>query len=284
MASTTTTTSTASNSPRSHTINPTTLPISLLPDPLAKRYSYCHGPLVLSFYLIRFRSLVADPVATMGSNLPYVALLQLLFCVLSLVPAGASPGGEKGERNTKGGLKRKIPGAAKNGKEQASSFDLSNKLVPSFLAIILSLLLPPIPLTIIAILMGAPVTTHLPHTALLATHLSLLITVPLFYTHGVSSSAWYEISCLYLPFDPAGAWGGSIGALIGAWLGAIPIPLDWDREWQKWPVTVLMGAVGGWCVGKMVLGVWIFRGRRLEMDEVGEEEWHLVEDVKPKMQ
>jgi len=25
---------------------------------------------------------------------------------------------------------------------------------------------------------------------------------------------------------------GAIGTLVGAWLGAAPIPLDWDREWQ----------------------------------------------------
>ena len=24
----------------------------------------------------------------------------------------------------------------------------------------------------------------------------------------------------------------AIGTVIGAWLGAVPIPLDWDREWQ----------------------------------------------------
>ena len=141
------------------------------------------------------------------------------------------------------------------------------------------------PLTVIAVLMGAPATTHIPHTALLAVHLSILTTVPLFYAHGVSSSAWYEVSSLYLPFDAAGAWGGSMGALIGAWLGAIPIPLDWDREWQKWPITVLMGAVGGWTLGKSLVGVMFLRGRRLEMDEVGEEEWQVAEDTaKPRVQ
>lgn len=126
--------------------------------------------------------------------------------------------------------------------------------------------------------MGAPATTHLPHTLLLAVHLSILTTLPLFYTHGVSSSAWYEITCLYLPFDGAGAWGGSIGAIVGAWLGAVPIPLDWDREWQKWPVTVLMGAVGGWALGKAVLGVLFWRDRRWEMDESDETEWQYIED------
>ena len=29
-----------------------------------------------------------------------------------------------------------------------------------------------------------------------------------------------------------GGWGAS----LGAWCGAMVIPLDWDRPWQKWPV------------------------------------------------
>jgi phosphatidylinositol glycan class F len=33
------------------------------------------------------------------------------------------------------------------------------------------------------------------------------------------------------------------GAVLGAWLGALPIPLDWDRHWQTWPITPAVGAV-----------------------------------------
>lgn len=47
--------------------------------------------------------------------------------------------------------------------------------------------------------------------------------------------------------------GAVVGAVVGAWLGAIPIPLDWDRVWQRWPVTPLVGAVGGWAVGRVVV-------------------------------
>ena len=43
-----------------------------------------------------------------------------------------------------------------------------------------------------------------------------------------------------------GVWGTS----VGAWVGAMPIPLDWDRAWQKWPVSCVRGAVGGWVVGR----------------------------------
>ena len=38
-----------------------------------------------------------------------------------------------------------------------------------------------------------------------------------------------------------GGWGAS----LGAWCGAMVIPLDWDRPWQKWPVPCVAGAVAG---------------------------------------
>lgn len=56
----------------------------------------------------------------------------------------------------------------------------------------------------------------------------------------------------------------SLGTCFGAWVGAVPIPLDWDREWQRWPVTVLVGVVGGAVVGK-VLGAWVFKGWKVKM-------------------
>ncbi|KAB0790451.1 hypothetical protein PPYR_15140 [Photinus pyralis] len=31
--------------------------------------------------------------------------------------------------------------------------------------------------------------------------------------------------------------------LVGAWLGAVVIPLDWDRPWQAWPIPCSLGAV-----------------------------------------
>ncbi|XP_045625306.1 phosphatidylinositol-glycan biosynthesis class F protein [Procambarus clarkii] len=37
----------------------------------------------------------------------------------------------------------------------------------------------------------------------------------------------------------------SFAVLLGAWLGAIPIPLDWDTPWQVWPLTCSIGAVLG---------------------------------------
>lgn len=141
-------------------------------------------------------------------------------------------------------------------------------------SLILTLTLPPLPLVIIALVLGAPLypTSLLPHTILVAVHVSLLGFLPIFYTHGVSSSAWRDVAAAWLPFDQAGVWAGTVGTLVGGWIGAVPMALDWDREWQKWPCTVLWGVVLGWAVGRALtnmggLGV----GKRINLSETEEE-------------
>lgn len=114
----------------------------------------------------------------------------------------------------------------------------------------------------IVILFGAPLTTHHFHTLLLALHLALLTTPHLYYVHGLDVSRWLQIASLQLPIDEV--FGMSLGACVGAWIGAIPIPLDWDREWQKWPVTIVMGLYVGAMVGKM-MGGFVFKGARIKM-------------------
>lgn len=40
--------------------------------------------------------------------------------------------------------------------------------------------------------------------------------------------------------------------VLGAWLGAFVIPLDWGRDWQTWPIPCCMGALVGTSVGQLV--------------------------------
>ncbi|XP_024525973.1 phosphatidylinositol-glycan biosynthesis class F protein [Selaginella moellendorffii] len=42
------------------------------------------------------------------------------------------------------------------------------------------------------------------------------------------------------------------GAAVGAWIGAWPMPLDWEREWQQWPISCTYGATGGYLLGSLV--------------------------------
>lgn len=161
----------------------------------------------------------------------------------------------------------------------------TNNPQPTLFSTILAFTLPPIPLTILALCLGAPLFPHsqIPHTFLLALHVSILGFLPLFYTHGVSSSAWRDVSAAWLPFDEAGVWGASVGTLVGGWIGAIPIALDWDREWQKWPCTVVWGVVIGWTTGRLLTSVaGLGIGRRIDMSETEEVPKDIQEELDAK--
>ncbi len=118
-------------------------------------------------------------------------------------------------------------------------------------------------LTLLQILFGAPLTTHLPHTLLCSAHIALLTLFPLIYVHGSDGKKWREIASLYSPIDEV--FGGAVGCLLGAWLGAVPIPLDWDREWQKWPITIVTGAYIGYTAG-VLLGRYVFKGKTIDFN------------------
>ena len=76
------------------------------------------------------------------------------------------------------------------------------------------------------------------------------------------------MAALAAPMDEV--FGGLVGAAAGAWLGAVPIPLDWDREWQRWPVTVLVGLGVGYVLGKGIGGT-VGYGERFGVLAGGEE-------------
>ena len=56
-------------------------------------------------------------------------------------------------------------------------------------------------------------------------------------------------------------------------MGAVPMALDWDRDWQAWPVTVLLGIYGGWGIGRLLTvgkegwGLGLGSGRRVDFRE-----------------
>ncbi|XP_011861625.1 PREDICTED: phosphatidylinositol-glycan biosynthesis class F protein [Vollenhovia emeryi] len=40
--------------------------------------------------------------------------------------------------------------------------------------------------------------------------------------------------------------------ILGTWLGATVIPLDWDRPWQAWPIPCVIGALLGYLIAHFV--------------------------------
>lgn len=110
------------------------------------------------------------------------------------------------------------------------------------------------------VLFGAPLLDHVPHTILCSAHFSLLGLFPVFYARGVDSEALVAVAGASAPLDET--FGGLAGAVLGAWLGAVPIPLDWDREWQRWPVTIVVGLYAGSLLGGLASGALLY-GKRL---------------------
>ncbi|KPI43409.1 Glycosylphosphatidylinositol anchor biosynthesis protein 11 [Cyphellophora attinorum] len=294
---------------RPRLLTPTTNPIPLLNTPSAQLYSLIHTALLPSLYFLRSSALVADPLRTLTYDIIPVATAQAIFCVLCVPSYGSwvseSPSATSSSNSS---TASSTPNKNTSDKTNSASLITSGKssigrrkglrtstnsthptdptlqtylhrLLPATLSLVLTLLLPPVPLQIILHCLGAPLLplSLLPHTLALATHLSLLIFYPLFYAHGVSGPAWRDVVSAWLPFDGAGVWGSSVGTIIGAWFGAVPIALDWDRAWQEWPITVVWGAVMGWLVGRVLTGKGmggLGTGRRIDLSET---EYRVVE-------
>ncbi|KAK9483035.1 GPI biosynthesis protein family Pig-F-domain-containing protein [Lipomyces starkeyi] len=171
--------------------------------------------------------LPSDPVKVLGYSLPAVALIQAVNILLTnpaSEPVAKSSGNKK--------------------KKQAKS-----RVSTTILGLVLSMLLTPF-IHLIYVLFGAPVTVSIRATFLLSAHTALLALFPLLCTFPLDGVTWTNIVALRAPVTPA--YTAALGTIAGAWLGAVPIPLDWDREWQTWPVTVVFGAYVGNAVGRLV--------------------------------
>ncbi|KAF2087927.1 PIG-F-domain-containing protein [Saccharata proteae CBS 121410] len=225
----------------------TSAPIEHLHTNLARTYTHIHPLVVCSIFAAQFPAIVADPVPALATALVPLGLAQTVYSVLCLPAAGTGAAAAAAGQEGAGGKGGKGVG---KGRRKGG---WSGKVVTSILSLLLTTLLGIPLLTVLLILFGAPLTTHLPHTLLAAAHIAYLSGVPLVYTHGVDAPKWKELIALMVPADEV--FGAAVGTLVGAWAGAVPIPLDWDREWQKWPVTIVCGAYAGFAIGKFLGGV-----------------------------
>ncbi|CCF58285.1 hypothetical protein KAFR_0E01310 [Kazachstania africana CBS 2517] len=104
-------------------------------------------------------------------------------------------------------------------------------LVSIFASLLLS-----VPAAIIAVLFGAPVVNKLFETWLLGLHASFL-SYPVIYS---------VFNCDF----KVGLWKKYfITIIVGGWISCVVIPLDWDRNWQTWPIPVVVGIYLGAFVG-----------------------------------
>ncbi|GAO19465.1 uncharacterized protein UV8b_00125 [Ustilaginoidea virens] len=220
-------------------------PVAILDSPLSKPVALVRPAVLLGLLALGFNDLVAEPVSTLRNALPVVALAQAAYAVVCLPIAGSSH--TTTCKKLRPGEKRKV---------DANS---ANAISTAILALLLASLSTPI-IHVLFVLFGAPFLDHVPHTLLCAAHFSLVGLFPIFYTRGVDGQALTTIAAAAAPLDET--FGGLAGAVLGAWLGAVPIPLDWDREWQKWPVTILVGMYAGSMLGSWMSGALLY-GKQL---------------------
>ncbi|XP_057479360.1 PIGF/3-ketodihydrosphingosine reductase fusion protein-like isoform X6 [Actinidia eriantha] len=99
-----------------------------------------------------------------------------------------------------------------------------------------------------AVALGAPVgINYFLKTVNWSLVMSLFTVVPAASVYGSSWTDWQRI---FAHTKPSGSIDYTIclpahGAVIGAWFGAWPMPLDWERPWQEWPISVSYGAIAG---------------------------------------
>ncbi|KAH3899199.1 related to Glycosylphosphatidylinositol anchor biosynthesis protein 11 [Saccharomycodes ludwigii] len=95
--------------------------------------------------------------------------------------------------------------------------------------------------TIIFILAGAPLLSlsYLKQTFLLSLHCCLL-SYPAIYS---VFNCDFKVGIFKKYF---------VAIAFGCWLSCFVIPLDWDREWQNWPIPLVIGGYLGAFVGYAV--------------------------------
>ncbi|XP_035469178.2 phosphatidylinositol-glycan biosynthesis class F protein isoform X1 [Scophthalmus maximus] len=116
----------------------------------------------------------------------------------------------------------------------------------------------------VVVLYGAPLIESALETFSLAVLLTSLTTLRCLCVLGPNVQAWIRV------FSRHGAmsvWDTCLQitvvcTVVGAWVGAFPIPLDWDRPWQVWPVSCSLGATIGFLTGLVAAPAWIHYHRK----------------------
>ncbi|KAI6115322.1 GPI biosynthesis protein family Pig-F-domain-containing protein [Pisolithus croceorrhizus] len=117
---------------------------------------------------------------------------------------------------------------------------------------------------IVIVLFGAPLLSHLLQTGLLASTVAILTAFVPALVFGYPSLAsdtpalvnrlnWIRLFAELSPRNPVEriVVYPAVGTVVGAWFGAFPIPLDWDRPWQAWPLTPLYGSLAGYIIASL---------------------------------
>lgn len=110
---------------------------------------------------------------------------------------------------------------------------------------------------VIAVLYGAPFFENISQTFHFGALLASTAVFPGLCILGLNVSNWIRV------FSQNGADLGpesviqisAVTSIVGAWIGAFPIPLDWDRDWQEWPITCMVGNLLGYMTGLVISAI-----------------------------
>lgn len=86
--------------------NTSTQAIRTIQTPAAQALRHAHPAILLGFFGLQFRALVADPVSTMAAALPVVAVLQAAYTMVCLPAVGSQ--GVKAHRKARPGEKKRV--------------------------------------------------------------------------------------------------------------------------------------------------------------------------------
>ncbi|EGC30282.1 hypothetical protein DICPUDRAFT_83760 [Dictyostelium purpureum] len=107
---------------------------------------------------------------------------------------------------------------------------------------------------IILILFGAPFLKSVHTTFFYGYLLSAMCVVPPSILLGSNPQNWKELflnqnhsniieTCCVIVV---------VSSLLMSWVGAFPIPLDWDRPWQVWPISCVYSSMFGHILGLFI--------------------------------
>ncbi|KAG0749260.1 hypothetical protein G6F57_002524 [Rhizopus arrhizus] len=172
-------------------------------------------------FILPSSSLLKDPITTLSTTVPILFVGHLLLVALSNVLRG-------------------------------TSYKLLKTLLYSAIASVLATSI----LYVLIVLFGAPLLDKIPNTFLFSAYLSILTIMPCFQS--LENPVWVKVFIQHSPTTTSEiyAYAQVVCTLTGAWIGAIVLPLDWERDWQVWPISCIISTYVGHAVGVLAAFVW----------------------------
>lgn len=115
----------------------------------------------------------------------------------------------------------------------------------------------------VAIILGAPFLIHHEQTICLAILLATTTVTPLAIIAGPSgaiTTLFYDESAFSTKYQQdilELIKNNVIGVILGSWGASIVAPLDWDRDWQAYPIPNMIGGLLGLALGNIYSAAYI---------------------------